>query len=111
MIIFEEGTEVIIYNERIGIIKSDYSTSSTKGTTTNSYLVETGKNLEEVCPKDIVSAKEWSKKKLLSTCDESLLWKKMVHKETSKISLKCVSCFFFFPDLIDIFICFFSGSA
>ena len=82
-IIFEEGTEVIVDNKRIGIIESSCPTSPEKAT--NRYLVKIGTNLEVVSESDIVSAEDWSKMKLLATCDASLFCRKMVHKKTSKI--------------------------
>ena len=82
MIRFEKGTEVVIENEVIGIVTSDGPIVFNE---TKHYLVQTSNQVVKVFHEQIISSKEWAKRKLLATCDESLFWRKMLHKKTSNI--------------------------
>ena len=86
--IFEEGTEIVISNKKIGIIKSNGPIDEE-----NNYLVEIGKELKKVYAKNIVSSEEWSTSKLLSIHGPSIFRKKIMNKETSKLIFFCLFLF------------------
>ena len=79
---FDEGTEVVIKNEQIGIVISDGLIVFNEQ---KYYLVETGNKVVKVSPENVVSSEKWATRKLLTSFDESLFWKKMVHKKTSTV--------------------------
>ena len=78
--IFQEGSEVVIFNDQIGIIRSDGPIEKT-----NIYLVEIGKEFKKVSAENIVSSEEWSRRKLLSIYGTSIFAATTVDKEKSKL--------------------------
>ena len=78
--IFQEGSEVVIFNDRFGIIRSDGPIDQA-----NIYLVEIGKEVKTVSAENIVSSEEWSRRKLSSIYGTSILVTTIVDKEKSKL--------------------------
>jgi hypothetical protein len=82
IISFDKGTEVVIKNEQIGIVISDGLIVFNEH---KYYLVETGNKVVKVSHENVVSSKKWATRKILNSFDESLFWRKMVHKKTSTV--------------------------
>ena len=82
IISFDKGTEVVIKNEQIGIVISDGLIVFNEQ---KYYLVETGNKVVKVSHENVVSSKKWATRKLLTSFDDSLFWRKMVHKKSSTV--------------------------